>query len=176
MLALNKEYLAILSEGRVHLTKIESDVTEKIFPLKDTDDQIIFVALTENFIIYSDSNNKVKVYHINDNCANVGDFKFDNPIKKIFPNINGTKFVCIDNLGKGYLYNPVNESLIHLNNENELINILWDYNDANVFATVSRQNIVYYLFNILDKYLLFYRGKLRWCESLSIERLYFYRR
>jgi WD repeat-containing protein 19 len=141
-LSLNKEYLAILSEGRVHFIKIETDSTEKIFPLKDTDDQILSVSLTENFLIYSDSNQKVKVYSIKDNCANVSDFKFDNPIKKIFPNTNGTKFLCVDNLGKGYMYNPVDESCIPLNNDLEILNVLWDYSDENILATIMRGNVI----------------------------------
>lgn len=84
MLAMNRDYIAILTEGRVHLMKIEGEVVEKIFPLKDTDDTIYFVAITEEFLIYSDSNNKVKMYQINENCSNVSDIKFDNQIKKVF--------------------------------------------------------------------------------------------
>ncbi len=142
LICLNKEYIAILSEGRVHFGRIENESAEKIFPLKDTDDQILFVCLTENLIIYSDSNNKVKVFNITDNCANIGDFRFDNPIKKIFPNPSGTKYLCIDNLGKGFLYNPINESIINLNNEFEFLNIIWDSQDANTFAAYTRTNLV----------------------------------
>lgn len=141
MITLNTEYMAILAEGRVHFIRIESDTTEKIFPLKDTDDQILYVALTDNFLIYSDSNSKVKVYSIMDNCANVSDYRFDNPIKKIYPNVNGTKFICVDNLGKGYLYNPVNESIISLNNDQEITNILWDNTDQNIFAAIMKSAV-----------------------------------
>lgn len=142
LICLNKDHIAILSEGRVHFAKIESETAEKIFPLKDTDDQILFVCLTDNLIIYSDSNNKVKVYNIIDNCANIGEFRFDNPIKKIFPNQNGTKYLCIDNLGKGFLYNPINESVISINNEFEFLNIIWDTQDSNTFAAYTRTNQV----------------------------------
>jgi hypothetical protein len=83
MLSINKEYIAILTEGRINFMKIEGEVIEKIFPIKDTDDSIYYVALTDEFLIYSDSNNKVKMYQITENCANVSEYKFDNPIKKV---------------------------------------------------------------------------------------------
>lgn len=142
--------MAILSEGRVHFSKIESENVEKIFPLKDTDDQILYVCITENLIIYSDSNNKVKVFNIIDNCANIGEYRFDNPIKKIFPNQNGTKYLCIDNLGKGFLYNPITESIITINNEFEFLNIIWDAQDANTFAAYTKSNQVKLIFFILE--------------------------
>jgi WD repeat-containing protein 19 len=141
-IALNKEYLAILSEGRIHLLRIGTDTVEKIFPLKDTDDQIIHVALTDNFLIYSDSNNKIKVYHLKENCANICDFKFDHPIRKIFPNTTGTRFICMDSLGKGFAFSPVIENYTPLNNEVELANVLWDHTDPYIFATVSKANTV----------------------------------
>ena len=143
-ICLNKDHMAILSEGRVHFSKINSENAEKIFPLKDIDDQILCVCLTENLIVYSDSNNKVKVYNIADNCANIGEYKFDNPIKKIFPNQNGTKYLCVDNLGKGFLYNPITETIINMNNEFEFFNIIWDSQDLNTFAAYSRNNQVNY--------------------------------
>ena len=83
MLAMNKEYIAILTEGRINFMKIEGETIEKIFPIKDTDDIIYYVSLTEEFLIYSDSNNKVKMYQISENCANVSEYRFDNPIKKV---------------------------------------------------------------------------------------------
>jgi WD repeat-containing protein 19 len=136
-LALNNEYLAILSEGRVHLMKLDGEyMVEKIFPLKDTDVEIITIILTEQFLVYSDSNNRVRVYILKENCANINDFKFENQIKKIFPNLNGTKFVCVDNLGKGFLFNPVNDTYIPINNTVEIQTIIWDVSDANIFAVV----------------------------------------
>jgi WD repeat-containing protein 19 len=143
LICLNKDNIAILSDGRIHFSKIESDLIEKIFPLKDTDDQILYTCLTDNFIIYSDSNNKVKIYNIIDNCANIGEFRFDNPIKKIFPNPNGTKYLCIDNLGKAFLYNPITETVIKINNEFEYLNIIWDSSDVNTFAAYTRTSHIY---------------------------------
>lgn len=142
-LALNDEYLAILSEGRVHFIQLSNDSIEKIFPLKDTDDQIYSVAITDNFLIYSDSNNRIKIFNFADNYGIVSDYRFPNIIKKIFVNVDGTKIICIDNLGKACLYNPVNESNIQLNNENEYVSASWDIKDPNIFIVLSRNNIVF---------------------------------
>jgi len=139
---ISKENLAILADGRLHLMDIEKDSVEKIFPLKDTEDQIYCSALTENLIIYSDSNNKLKIYAIRDNYANICDYKFENPIKKIFQNELGTKYICIDNLGKGYLYNPIKDACLPLNNQNEITGILWDNGDPNTFVTVLKNNSI----------------------------------
>jgi WD repeat-containing protein 19 len=142
MMATNREYMAVLSEGRVHFICIETDSIQKIFPLKDTDDQILFVTLTDHFLVYSDSNGKVKIFSISENCANISDYKFENPIKKIFPNTKGTKFVCIDNMNKGFLYNPVIETCHNLNNELEIQSVIWDYSDENIFVTITAGNIL----------------------------------
>ena len=149
MVALNQNYMSVLAEGRCNFIKLDTDTTEKIFPLKDTDDQIYYVAMTEDFLAYSDSNNRVKIYAIKSNCANISDYKFDNPIRKIFPNKTGTKYVCIDNLGKGFLYNPINELVIPMDNESELTNIIWDQEDSNLFVGVNKGNTTIYTFYII---------------------------
>lgn len=41
----------------------------------------------------------------------VTEHKGQNPLVKVFPNRNGTRCVCIDNTGNGYLYNAVKETV-----------------------------------------------------------------
>jgi len=84
LLCLNNEYLALLSEGRAHLISINDDSTQKIFPLKDTEDVIFCIALTDDFFFYSDSNNKLKMYQISENFSNIVDYYFENPIRKVY--------------------------------------------------------------------------------------------
>ena len=78
MIALNKEYMSVLTDGKCQFIKLSTYSTEKIFPLKDTEDQIYFVAMNENFLIYSDSNGRVKMYAIKENLGFVWEYKFDN--------------------------------------------------------------------------------------------------
>ena len=55
MIALNDNYLTVLCEGKAHLIDLKEDKTIKIFPLKDTEDIIHFVSMTDDYLVYSDS-------------------------------------------------------------------------------------------------------------------------
>ena len=45
-------------------------------------------------------------------------------------------------MGKGFLFNPVNDTYYMISNTNEIINIIWDNNDPNLFAAVFANNIL----------------------------------
>ena len=49
MLAMNNEYISILTEGRINFMKIEGEIIEKIITIKDSYDSIFFVTMTWNF-------------------------------------------------------------------------------------------------------------------------------
>jgi hypothetical protein len=51
----------------------------------------------------------LKYYIIEDNST-IAEHKGENPIVKIFPNPSGTKVICMDNTGNGYLYNPIDDT------------------------------------------------------------------
>ena len=148
-IALNNNYMSVLADGKIHFIRLETDNTEKIFPLKDTEDQIYYVSMTEDYLIYSDSNGRVKIYSIFDNCLSIGDYKFENPIKKIFPNKPGTKYLCIDEIGHGFLYNPINESILPLDNDIELNRVIWDQEDNHFFVGITNGNSKVYSFYII---------------------------
>ena len=150
MVALNDEYMSVLSDGKCNFINLSTDSTEKIFPLKDTDDQIFFVSMNENFLIYSDSNGRVKMYAIKENLGIVWEYKFDNNIRSIFPNKTGTKYLCIDNLGKGFVYNPIARNVIPLDNEDELNKIIWDQEDQNIFIGTNKDNTILYSYCIVN--------------------------
>ena len=78
----NDTHLTVLCEGKAHLIDLRNDTTLKIFPLKDTEDIIHFICMTEDYLIYSYSNGRVKIFSIKDNCSCIGNYAFDNIIKK----------------------------------------------------------------------------------------------
>ena len=94
--------MSILSDGKIHFIRLETDNIVKIFPLKDTEDQIYYICMTEDYLIYSDSNGRIIIYSIFDNCLSIGDYKFENPIKKIFPNKPGTKYYVLMKLAMDF--------------------------------------------------------------------------
>ena len=150
MIALNKEYMSVLTDGKCQFIKLSTYSTEKIFPLKDTEDQIYFVAMNENFLIYSDSNGRVKMYAIKENLGFVWEYKFDNNIRSIFPNKSGTKYLCVDNLGKGFVYNPIARNVLPLDNEEELNRIIWDQEDQNLFIGSNKSNTILFSYSIVS--------------------------
>ena len=151
MLALNDKYLSVLCEGKAHLVDLKTDTTLKIFPIKDTEDIIHFICMTEDYFIYSDSNGRVRIFSITENCSCIGDYKFDHIIKKIYPNDNGTKYICIDELGKVFVYSPVNETVLQLydNLPGDFHRALWDKEDPNVFVGINKANNLVYSFNLI---------------------------
>lgn len=147
--SINNESIAVLSEGRVHYIRMDGESPEKIFPLKDTDDKIFKVVLTQEFLIYTDSTNKLKTYQISQiskGTALVAEYQFDLPITNMFPNDTATKIICIDTHGKGYYYSPVNEKVISLSGhsiENNFKSVLWDNQNENLFIGTTHSGIVY---------------------------------
>ena len=151
MIALNDNYLSVLCEGKVHLIDLKNDTTLKIFPIKDTEDIIHYICMTDDYLIYSDSNGRVKIFSIEDNCSCIGDYKFDHIIKKIYPNDNGTKYICIDELGSVFVYSPVNETVLQLYDKlpGDFNRALWDKIDQNVFIGINKSNNMVYSFNLI---------------------------
>jgi len=72
--------------------------------------------------------------------------KEQNQITKIFPNRKGTRVVCVDNTGGGFLYNPINDSSIMIPNFSaDTQKVLWDLDDRNLFITVDTDKMNTYM-------------------------------
>ena len=112
MITLNDNYLTVLCEWNVHLIDLKKDNTIKIFPIEDTEDIIHFICKTYDYLIYNDSDVGVKLFSIENNYNRIADYKFDKIIKKICPGLGGTKYIYINELGKIYVYSPVNETIL----------------------------------------------------------------
>jgi hypothetical protein len=92
----------------------------------------------------------LKYYIIEDNST-IAEHKGENPIVKIFPNPSGTKVICMDNTGNGYLYNPIDDSQVFVPNFSPQTNkVLWDVDDPNLFVTVDSEKMQTYLFSPLS--------------------------
>jgi WD repeat-containing protein 19 len=151
MVAMNELWTAVLSEGRCTLHTIEGElqgtnVEDRRFPQNETDKPIQSIALTESFLIMIDTAGRLRYYFIEENTV-ISEFRPENPIVKVFPNRSGTKCICIDNTGCGYLYNPVDDSVSLLPNfSGNTTNVLWDLDDQHIFATVDGVKMQTYMF------------------------------
>lgn len=150
--ALNSNWTAVLSEGKCTLHLIEADlykgqnVDDRKFPQNESDGPITSIHLTEDFLVLVDKAGRIKYYLVEENTV-VSEYRPENPVLKIFPNHSGTKSICIDNTGCGYLYNPVDDSIALIPNFNATVkNVVWDIDSPNVFATVEPTKMNTYLY------------------------------
>jgi len=114
---MNDQWAAALTEGQVFLHQLEDDVEQmRKFPHnKQQEVAIVNVAMAGDFLLMIDAQGKLKYYLINDN-ATILEHRSDNPIVNVFPNQSGTKCICMDNTGNGYLFNPVDDSMLFVPN------------------------------------------------------------
>lgn len=103
-----------------------------------------------DFLIMIDAQGKIKYYLIEDNTT-IAEYKSENPITKVWPNASGTKCICMDNTGNGFLYNPVEDSQVFVPNFSaQTYNVLWDIDDPNLFVTVDTEKMQTYMYSPLS--------------------------
>lgn len=113
---MNDVWTAVLSEGKVSLHLIEDESSPDIrFPLGAGDPPITYVAIADSFLLLIDNSGKLSYYLIDDHTF-ILEHQSENPLVKVFPNSTGTKCICLDATGHGYMLNPVDESLIMIPN------------------------------------------------------------
>jgi len=84
---------------------------------------------------------KLRFYLLEDNQV-ITEHKSQNPVVKVFPNRKGTKCICIDNTGGGYLFNPVDSSMLFIPDFSaSTTSVLWDLEDPNIFVTVDKEKM-----------------------------------
>jgi len=108
--------------------------------------------MTEEFLIMIDKAGRLK-YFLAEDSTMVAEFRPENPIEKVFPNHHGTKCICIDSTGCGYLYNPADDSIALIPNFSSTVkNVVWDLESPTIFATVEnmKMNTYMYLATSLD--------------------------
>ena len=119
---------------------------DRKFPQYDSDQPIARIHLTEEFLIMIDISGKLKYYLIEENQV-ISEFNPENPIEKVFPNRSGTKCICIDNTGCGYLYNPVDDSMALVPNFSSTVSkAIWDVTHPNMFITYDKGKLNTYLY------------------------------
>lgn len=55
--------------------------------------------------------------------------------------------VCIDNTGNGYLFQPVDDTMLFIPNFSSTTeNVIWDLDDPHIFVTVDKEKMQCYMF------------------------------
>ncbi|KAL3996433.1 class B basic helix-loop-helix protein 2 [Sarotherodon galilaeus] len=192
-MCLNSDYAAALFEGKVQLHVIEGkDQDEKkqmkLFPDDDRKGRILCHALTADFLYYgTDSGSVVSV--LVEDWETVNSYSHSVGVRKVFPDVIGSRLVFIDNKNSGFLLSPANatESCFELPNFSPTITgVLWDnwhadrgvfvaYDDDKVYTYALHKTTIYGPQVVLvgstalpfsQKPLLFYNGELT-CQTAS---------
>jgi WD repeat-containing protein 19 len=102
---MNREYAAVLTEGKVTLhsivspksSKMESSRSSKVIPERqDAGISIRSIAMTRDFLIYSTQNGTLEYFYLLDWAFLAGsEYRHDEAITQIYPNRKGTCWVCM---------------------------------------------------------------------------------
>ncbi|CAG5939375.1 unnamed protein product [Menidia menidia] len=152
-MCLNADYAAALFEGKVQLHMIEGkDQQErkqmKLFPDDDRKDRILCHALTADFLYYGTDQGNVVCVFVEDLEA-VSSYSHPVGVRKVFPDVNGTRLVFIDDKNDGFLFSPSNAtaSCFELPNFSPTITgVLWDnwHSDRGVFVAYDEDKVYTY--------------------------------
>lgn len=192
-MCLNADYAAALFEGKVQLHMIESNDQEekrqmKLFPDDDRNGRILCHALTNDFLYYGTDLGHILCFMVED-WEKVSSYNHSVSVIRVFPDLNGSRVVFIDNRKSGFLLSPSNatDSCLELPNFSPTITgVLWDnwhadkgvfvaYDDDKVYTYALHKNTIYgpkvvlvgstpLLFS--QKPLLLYNGELT-CQTAS---------
>ena len=142
----NAEWAAVLTGNTVNLHKITEKHINKQFP------DIVCMGITTNMLVLGDSSYKVKCFSLDDQNY-VSELKFDSGVSNLYPNSSGTRIVVKDITGAGFLYTPINETKMMIPNfSSNVLKILWDDSDLNMFITCETEKLCGYLYSPITLY------------------------
>ncbi|OMJ78816.1 hypothetical protein SteCoe_21300 [Stentor coeruleus] len=140
-LLINSQWAAAQCGSVVTLHQIEGDKIDKQF------NDIVCMAMTKSILVLGEGSSKIRCFSLED-LNYVSEIRFDSAISSVFPNSTGTRIVVKDITGGGYLYTPVNESKLPVPNfSSNVIKVLWDEADLNMFITCETEKLTGYLYS-----------------------------
>lgn len=148
---INDQYAAILSDGKCTLHNIDPqspNKRDKLFPANENEKPNQAIGLTKHFLFLLDTQGKIRIMSLLDQTFIV-EFKSDFQIQKLYPNLSGTRAVCINNTGQAFFFEASTETLTRINNfPQNSERIIWDQKDPNLFVCQENErNLITYLIN-----------------------------
>ncbi|XP_071315895.1 WD repeat-containing protein 19-like isoform X2 [Trachinotus anak] len=152
-MCLNSDCAAALCGGKVQLHMIKGEDHDekkqmKLFPDNDIKGGILCHALTDNFLHYGTESGNVVCVSVED-WETVNSYSHPAGVRGVFPDLNGTRLVFIDDKSSGFLLSPANrtDSCFELPNFSPTITgVLWDTWDADsgVFVAYDSDKVYTY--------------------------------
>lgn len=155
-ICLNEIYTSVLFDGKIQLHSIKTDPNlikeerdSKVFADHNSSDgKITCHALSSDFLIYGTDMGRI-VYFYLDVFNNSSEYSHNSGIKNIYMDVNGTNICFIDDKNDIYLYNPVDEKIITVQDcPDSAEGIIWDQNiyESSIFAVYNKYIITTYIF------------------------------
>lgn len=146
LIVINSEWAAVLTGNTLNLHMIKEKSIRQQFA------DVVCTAMTTNSLVLGESSGKVKCFSLEDQNY-VSEIRLDSGILSIFPNNSGTRIVVKDITGGGYLYTPMNESKLPIPNfSSNVVKVLWDEHDLNMFITCETEKLCGYLYSPVTLY------------------------
>lgn len=143
---LNSKYAAVLTDTKAMLHTIDppsssSSNESRTFPSREEGSfsKVTCIALTEDFLFYGTEAGSVEVFSLGEwELLSGAELRLNKPIKKLYPNLNGTRVVVIDSSTQSFLFNPVtgggvNQSIAQFEDAPSSVQtVIWDQEEKNV--------------------------------------------
>lgn len=151
--SLNSSHACVLIEGRVYLHPIErnsGDGKTTIFPRQEGDRSITCASIVGNFLIYAQSNGRLQYFSLVDGTE-VNEYNHENGIKRCYPNQEGTRAVLIDTTGSAWVYNPVNDDCVPIQDFPSAVDrVLWDSVDSSIFVATDATHVWTFIYTQVE--------------------------
>ena len=148
------DYAAVLFEDKVQLHLVdgceegEESRQSRLFPGPDGKGGITCCELTPDFLIYGTEQGGIHFFFLEE-WQMVSEYKHEAGIRLLSPDPSGTRLLFTDEKGDGYVYTPLDDSLIEIPDMGAgTRGLLWDQSplDRGVFATFDGSKLHGYLF------------------------------
>ena len=148
------DYAAVLFEDKIQLHLVdgceEGDESRqsRLFPGPDGKGAITCCELTPEFLIYGTEQGGIHFFYIEE-WQLVSEYKHEAAVRLLAPDPSGTRLVITDDRGYGYVYNPIDDSLVEIPDIGAgTKGVLWDQSplDRGVFVTHEQNKIRGYMF------------------------------
>lgn len=150
---------AVLTDnGKLHIHTLSvqsgNDRVHYIYPDERSDDLIVTFDITDQFLVYATNKGTVVQYCLlsRDTTVqyiNINEYKHTSTINTVYCNNNGTRVLIIDNSSKGYVYSPVDNTKIEIQQfSKNAVSVLYDTVDNNILITIdpTEKQIVTYCY------------------------------
>ncbi|XP_053681434.1 WD repeat-containing protein 19 [Anopheles nili] len=153
--ALSSEYCAVLCGGQIMLHSVESsnETTQsrepKIFPdeIRGIAQSVITcLGMTNDFLIFATDLGTV-IYFSLESWSTVLQYRHQAGIRAIYPDVDGTRLVFIDDHSLGFMFIAASEESLRIPDfPKHCTGVMWDFSQSHVFVANDRTSCITYAF------------------------------